>query len=120
MPESREEKNRKIRFILCFVCCFLLLSLLEMGTYHIWSSLKNPAPSGSAAVLSARSEFHGEKGCLEVTTPFGNLGSKSGLVIFILAMLLNAAISEYAAARLTRPHSEKEEIQEILRRHVKS
>lgn len=114
------EENKRSGFYLRFIACFIILSLLELGAYHIWSSFNNQVPAESSSVLSGRSQFHGEKGCLEFTKPFGSPGSKSGLAIFIFAMLLNAGISEYIAARFTRPRDEKEAIREILRRHAKS
>ena len=117
--EFPEEKKRS-GFYLRFITCFIILSLLELGACHIWSSFNNQVPAESSSVLASRSQFHGEKGCLEITKPFENPGSKSILAIFIIAMLLNAAISEYVAARLTRTRTEKEELQEILRRHAKS
>ncbi len=102
--EFPEEKKRS-GFYLRFIACFIILSLLELGAYHAWSFFKNPVPAESTAVLSGRSQFHGEKGCLEITTPFGTLGGKSVPVVFILAALLNVLISYAAAWRADRPET---------------
>lgn len=104
MPDPGEERERG-RFIIRFVACFLILSLLEFGAVRIWDSLKKqPEETAAAEIVSPGSD-----------TQDAASGDKSSAAIPISASLLNAIIA-YATAKMTdRPQT----IGELIRRRCK-
>ena len=104
MPDPGEERERG-RFIIRFVACFLILSLIEFGAVRIWDSLKKH-PGETAAVETVSSG---------ADTQDTASGGKSSAAIPISASLLNAIIA-YAAAKMTdRPKT----VGELIRRRCK-
>lgn len=120
MPDPRQERE-KLLFILCFVSCLMLLSLLELGADRMWDSLTKRS-SGETAVEVTISKGDGAVSAAPSETPTQEEAPrwKIPAAEFILAVLLNILISGYVAARYAdRGHTVQERFRRRLRKRIK-